>query len=248
MQLTSIRTQASGLTFHARVARRPGGPAVVLVHGIVVSSRYMIPVANELAGFASVWAPDLPGFGRSSKPRRVLDVPELADALAAWMEVSGLDRPAVLGNSFGCQVAVDLAIRQPGRVSRLVLVGPTVDRHARTAPRQIWRWAQSAFHERPSLPFVVARDALDSRPRRIWRTFRHSLRDMVEEELPRIDVPALVVRGARDPIVSQRWAEEVAALLPRGRLVVVPETGHALNYSAPRDLAALAREFLGAEA
>jgi pimeloyl-ACP methyl ester carboxylesterase len=58
---------------------------VVLVHGIGVSSRYMTPIAIELAATCKVYAPDLPGFGLSAKPSRILDVPALADALAAWM-------------------------------------------------------------------------------------------------------------------------------------------------------------------
>jgi pimeloyl-ACP methyl ester carboxylesterase len=40
----------------------------------------------------------------------------------------------MLGNSFGCQIAVELAVRHPDRVAGLVLVGPTMDSSARTAP------------------------------------------------------------------------------------------------------------------
>ena len=61
-------------------------PAVVLVHGQVISSLYMVPTARLLAEEFPVFAPDLPGFGRSGKPARVLDVPGMADALGAWPE------------------------------------------------------------------------------------------------------------------------------------------------------------------
>ena len=91
---------------------------------------------------------------------------------------------------------------------------------------------------------MLARDALDAGPRRIWETFQASLADRVEETLPLVRQPTLVVRGERDPLVSQRWAEEVTARLPHARLVVVPRGGHALNYSRPRDLARLVRAFL----
>ena len=49
----------------------------------------------------------------------------------------------------------------------------------------------------------------------------------------------MVVRGERDPVVSQAWAREVAARLPNGRLVEVAGSGHAVNYAAPDALAAL---------
>ncbi len=242
--LASSWTEIEGMRIHARAAPRPGAPSVVLVHGIAVSSRYMVPIAEALAPFASVHAPDLPGFGRSTKPRRVLGVSELAHALGAWMAAAGLGRATLLANSFGCQVAVELAVREPVRARGMVLVGPTMDRWARTIPTQVARWVRSGLHERPSLPVVLARNTLDAGAGRIWRTFLDGLHDSVEEKLPAIETPTLVVRGERDPIVPERWAAEVARLLPRGRLAVVPGAGHALNYSRPDDLARLVRVFL----
>ncbi len=58
---------------HARVSedRSPEGrPAVILVHGLVVSSRYMVPTLRQLAPHYRVYAPDLPGFGKSTNPSR----------------------------------------------------------------------------------------------------------------------------------------------------------------------------------
>src|ERR671910_2246631 len=61
---------------HTRLGDRPteGRPPVVLVHGLVVSSRYMVPTLKRLAAYHRVYAPELPGFGEGEKPRRVLDV------------------------------------------------------------------------------------------------------------------------------------------------------------------------------
>ena len=68
---------------------------VVLVHGLGMSSRYMVRAGQRLRAHAQVWAPDLPGFGRSERPRSVLSVSQLASALANWCEAVGLG-PAVL--------------------------------------------------------------------------------------------------------------------------------------------------------
>jgi 2-hydroxy-6-oxonona-2,4-dienedioate hydrolase len=57
-----------------------GRPPVVLVRGLVVSSHYMVPTLKRLAAYHLVYAPDLPGFGESEKPRRVLDVTRLSDS------------------------------------------------------------------------------------------------------------------------------------------------------------------------
>ncbi len=241
--LRSSWTDLDGVRIHARVAPREDAPTLVLVHGIAVSSRYMVPVAEELARFASVHAPDLPGFGRSTKPRRTLTTLELARSLAAWMEATGFEQATLVANSFGCQVAVELALRAPARTHGIVLVGPTMDPRAGTT-RQVARWVRSALHEHPSLPLVLGRDVLDAGVQRSWRTFRAGLRHSMEASLRRVETPALVVRGEHDPIVPEQWAEQAAQLLPRGRLVTVPAGGHALNYSSPRALARIVRAFL----
>ena len=102
---------------HARVSLDPvprDRLPVILVHGLGMSSRYMIPLAQHLAPHVRVYAPDLPGFGSSDKPREVLTVRELADALAAWMRAIGVERAVFIGNSLGCEVLVELRIGSSG--------------------------------------------------------------------------------------------------------------------------------------
>ncbi|GAA5133255.1 alpha/beta fold hydrolase [Pseudonocardia adelaidensis] len=234
-----------GRRVHARVGGRVDAPVVVLLHGLGVSSRYMLPLARELAPDFRVHALDLPGFGRSEPAPAVLDVPGLADALLAWVDEAGLDAPALVANSIGCQVVASAMARSPEALGRAVLVGPTFDRHGRGIPRQVARLLRSGVHERPGLVAVMARDYAACGLRRVARTARHGLAHRIEDDLPAIARPVLVVRGGRDRVVPQRWAEEVTAALPDGRLAVVPGHGHALNYSAPGPLAAAIRPFLG---
>jgi len=239
-------TVVDGLRMHARVSedRAAGGPPVVLVHGLVVSGRYMVPLLDELARSHAVYAPDLSGFGRSEGPAGALDVAGLADALAAWMRATRLSAAVLVGNSMGCQVIVELALRHPDLVEKVVLQGPTMDPRARSAPRQMWRLLLDTTREPPFLVAIEGLDLLRAGVRRSWRTFRHALDDPVEERLPRVRVPALVVHGSRDGISPRYWAEEVARLLPDGRLVDLPGTPHAANYSAPAQFARAVRAFL----
>ncbi len=224
----------------ATTAQRP----LVLVHGVGVSSRYMVPLALRLAPELHVYALDLPGFGLSQKPRRPLDVPELADALRAWLDAVGLDRVDLLGHSLGSQVVVDLAVRHPERVARLVLVAPTVEPRLRTFLRQIPRWPVALARERTALLPILMGDYLATGPIRMLRSISLMLKDRIEEKLPFVRAPTLVIRGTRDLLVSERWAEEVAALLPDGRLVVVDGGPHALHFGAPAKLAAIIKQAL----
>jgi pimeloyl-ACP methyl ester carboxylesterase len=251
--LTSAWAEVAGLRMHARISTHPlprDAPAIVLVHGIGVSGRYLLPTALRLATTCRVHVPDLPGFGLSVKPAEVLDVPALADALAAWMRVLKLPRAVLLGNSFGCQIIAELGVRHPALISRAVLQGPTMDPHARSVPRQLLRWILNSPFEPAtawtSLGAVVRQDYRDAGVRRVITTFRHALRDRIEDKLPRLDVPTLVVRGAHDPIVPQRWAEEAARLLPQGRLVVVPGAAHTMCFTSPDALARVVHPFVAA--
>jgi len=245
--LTTVRTRAGPYAIFARTATArapPGRPPVVLVHGLVISSRYMVPLARALAPDFPVYAPDLPGFGESGGPRRALGVPELAEALHAWMRALGLPRAALVANSFGCQIVAELAARHPEAADRLVLQGPTVDADARSLPVQVWRTLRNGRTEPPALGRISAVDYAKAGLGRAVRTMRAMMRDRIEDKLPRVRAPTLVVRGSRDPVVPQAWAERVARSLPDGRLVVIEGATHTLNYADPDRLAVVVRTFL----
>ena len=217
---------------------------VVLVHGLGLSSRYMLPTAEYLAPHFPVYVPDLPGFGDSEKPARTWDVPALAEALAAWIRAAGLGRVALLGNSFGCQIIADLAARHPELVERAVLQGPTTPPDERSWFWQFVRWRQNQPFNPDALSPITWGDYRKCGYRRLFQTFRYQLKDPIEQKLPRIPAEVLVVRGQLDPICQLGWAAEVAGLLPQGRLVEIPAVAHTLVYTAPEQLAQVTRQFL----
>lgn len=231
-----------GLRLHWRECGE--GPPVALVHGIGVSGRYLLPTARGLAPTHRALVPDLPGFGRSPRPPRRLGIGGLADVLDRWLEHVEVGRCPLLANSFGCQVLVELAVRRPERVSALVLVGPTIDAAARSFPRQLGRLLADCAIEPPRLLPIVALDYSIFMAKGGLPLILEMLRDPVEERLPSVQAPALVVRGGRDRIVPQRWTEQVAETLPRGELLVIESAPHAVNYAAPEALAEAVRPFL----
>lgn len=237
---------ACGYLIHSQVSRgvATGSQVIVLVHGLGVSARYMLPTFKQLSCFHTVWAPELPGFGRSEKPTRALDIPELADVLAAWLASVGLGSAVFLGNSLGCQVIVDLAVRYPSVVESAILVGPTIDRFARTTLRQLLRGIRDLVHEPWSLWPILARDYFQSGPLRTLQTLQFALRDRVEEKCPLISAPTLLVRGSYDTIATECWLDELARLIPTAHAATIPGGTHAANYSVPAELARLVREFI----
>src|SRR4030095_4004100 len=105
--LCSAWSEVGGLGMHARVSTPTparDAPAIVLVHGIGVSGRYLMPTAMRLTSTCRVYVPDLPAFALSAKPAAALGVPALADALAAWMRVVGLPPATLPRHLFGCPI------------------------------------------------------------------------------------------------------------------------------------------------
>jgi pimeloyl-ACP methyl ester carboxylesterase len=216
---------------------------IVLVHGFS-SSRSLKTLIKALGTRRPVFAPDLPGFGLSETPTHPLDVPELADALRRWLFDNGLAPAIVIGVSFGCQVAVDLAARHPVAVDRLVLVGPTFDPEARTPARLALRWARNAPRSSPRLAPTVVHDLIDAGPWRSLRTLRRALADPVEERLGQIEAPTLVVRPERDHLAPAEWTERVVELIPDAELIVLPKAGHSIGPRTATRLTALLVPFL----
>jgi 2-hydroxy-6-oxonona-2,4-dienedioate hydrolase len=220
------------------------GPPAVLVHGLVVSSRYHVPLGDRLAPRRPVLAPDLPGFGASDRPRGHPDTRTLGQLLARWLLVADVGPVALVANSYGCQIATHTALAHPDLVERLVLLGPTMDPRGRRVGEQLRRWARESRTQTSALQRILLRDHARAGPRRALATFRHALADRIEDRLPHLEMPALVVRGTRDPIVPQRWAEEAAERLPDGQLAVLPGATHAINHEQPAQTARVLDRFL----
>lgn len=219
-------------------------PTVILVHGLGMSSRYMVPLARHLAPHVSVYAPDLPGFGLSEKPRRVLTVRELAEALATWTRAAGVTRAAFVGNSLGCEVLVELALAHPHLVDRLVLQGPTPDPEARTLARQVIGFFAIAPYERWSLAWVALTDYLRGGIGRYILTLRSMIDNRIGEKARRVTQPTLVIWGTRDDIVPKDFVVSLADALPHGRLAIIPGAAHGINYSHPEAFTAALLPFL----
>jgi pimeloyl-ACP methyl ester carboxylesterase len=102
------------------------GPAVVLLHGngSMIQDWMISGLVDELSQSHRVVAFDRPGFGYSDRPRSTVWTPEAqAELLAKAFIQLELERPIVVGHSFGTLVALGMAMNHPELVARLVLIG-----------------------------------------------------------------------------------------------------------------------------
>jgi pimeloyl-ACP methyl ester carboxylesterase len=224
--------------------RGAGRHVYVLVHGIGMGRTVFADLARHL-GDGEVIALDLPGYGEAPEPARVLTIERMADLVSAYLRERVGVPAVVVGHSMGAQIALEVAVRHPSVVDRIVLVGPTVDPAARTAPRQLWRLLRDIAVESPRVIAAGAREYVHAGPR-IRAKFRAMLAHRPEDVLADADVPALVLRGEDDLVAPREWCIRVAETLPRGRLEEVPGHGHETMIRDAAPAARLIRAFAGA--
>lgn len=221
-------------------AREPlAGPrAVVLVHGIGVSHRYLSRLHDELAQTRPVYSIDLPGFGGLPKPGRDVDVPEMAAALATVIESLGVGPVVLVGHSMGSQWVVELGAQRPDLVTDVVVMGPVTDRRHRSVMAQTVALATDTLGETPAINAVVFTDYLRCGPRWYLTQLRHMIAYPIEDRVMSLRSPLLVIRGSRDPIAGLEWCRLLRSRAPRATLVLIPGQHHVAQQSAPRAVAA----------
>ncbi len=205
----------------SRILGEPGdAPPVVAVMGLAVSD-YLLPALAELRWTHSHLL-DLPGLAGSGEPTRPLDVPGHAEAVAHWLDAANLPPVVLIGHSSGTQVAARAAMLRPDRVAALVLASPTIDPAYRSWPRVLLHWRLDSRFPMPGLEENHRPEWKRAGLRRIARLISAHLRDRIEETLPRITCPALVIRGEQDRMLTRRWAVDLAERAPDGTLAEVP--------------------------
>ncbi len=232
-RLESRWTSVNGRILHSRSSDSVAGDNLpfVLIHGLVISSLYMIPLAECIALEHPVHALDLPGFGRSESPSQVLTIPQIADWIIAWMSAMDIHCCHLVANSLGCEISAQIAVNAPERVATLTLIGPTIDPQAHALGIQISRLVRDALHEPIRLWMNWIFDFFRAGFRRAIGTTREMLRNYIERQLPRITAPTLVLRGETDPTVPQSAALFMTQLLTHGGLFVIAGAPHCVHYT-----------------
>jgi 4,5:9,10-diseco-3-hydroxy-5,9,17-trioxoandrosta-1(10),2-diene-4-oate hydrolase len=241
------------------------GPAVIWLHGSGPGATGMSNFGGNLPAFADYRniVVDLPGWGRS--PRRT-DQPLLfhaADTMSRLMTALDIERAHLVGNSYGGGVAMRLAVTEPERVDRLVLMAPggVLPPDAPPWPIGLERLFGYMAAEKPSreamaefVRLMVYDQALATEGL-IDERYRSSLVVHPElpippnfgdltPDLPRIQARTLLVWGREDQTVPLTWAGRILNGIPDAELRVLPRCRHWVQYERAADFNHIVREFL----
>jgi pimeloyl-ACP methyl ester carboxylesterase len=233
--------------YRESAAPPPGAPAMMHVHGFGLSGQYLLPTAELLDDEFHTLVPDLPGFGRSGRrSRRELDVPDLADAAARFLDDRRIDRVTLVGNSMGCPVICEFAHRHADRLERAVLVSPAGGLHNQPLVRAMAQLAKDGGREPRNMVGVAAPDYFRFGLTSTAKMFGALMRYPTLQRLLQIPVPTLAVLGDRDPLMPglDRVHEVVARIDTNVVVVVIEGAAHAINFSHPAELAHIIRSFM----
>jgi pimeloyl-ACP methyl ester carboxylesterase len=219
------------------------GPPLLLVHGLGSSAmqdwgRLVAPLGRQF----HVYAPDLPGFGRSERPPDAdYSIPMQVEAVHSFMDTLEIDRARVAGISMGGWIVSRLASESPERVERLVVVdGAGMESDGSDIPADallpqdeegVRRLIATVRHDPPATPSFVMRDILARRLQEEWiiRRALVSMRDgddWLDGTLARADMPVLIIWGKQDVLIPLEYGTALQAEFPRAELAVLDGCGH----------------------
>lgn len=244
------------------------GPAVVLLHGFASSLETWTGLIAELARDHRVIALDLKGFGWTDRPAGDYSPTAQARLVRAVLDARGIDKAAVVAHSWGCSVALALALLEPARIKRLALYDAWVYDDQLPA---FFRWAmlpglgealfalyyKERTDDRLALGFrdhdAVSQQLADAVDRSLDRpgttaaalaAVRDEGFDQLELRYPDVRQPVLLLWGSEDGVSLPLFAERLAHELPAARLVWFARCGHFPMLEAPGPSQSAVRAFL----
>jgi len=239
------------------------GPPLVLVPGLAGGFELLGPLARFLARDFQVIGYQLRGEDDCFALRSRFELADLVEDLREFLDWCGLERPSILGVSFGGVLSLELAATWPHRLNSLVLQG-TGARFEQGLMQKVAGLVLSGWPLPADNPFVnqffnlffgsrqKPGPLFEFVTRHCWQTdqgvMAHRFRLVehfdIRPRLDRVRVPTLALAGDRDLLVSEQSLGDLAQGIPQARLVSLPGCGHLAFATHPQRVADEVKQFL----
>jgi pimeloyl-ACP methyl ester carboxylesterase len=261
---------AGGIRTHFHdVGPRDGAP-VLMLHGsgpgVSAWANWRLNMDALAAAGHRVLAPDLVGFGYTERPGDVYySLGTWSDQVFAFLDAVGIRAAAVVGNSLGGRVALDLATTQPDRIERMVLMGtPGVGMTLTEGLKRLRTYQPSLENMRSMLldcfavdPSIITDDLVRTRYEAsmqpgMFETYTEMFSDrhagsqlgITEEQVRAIPTRTLLVHGREDKVVPVEVSWNMVRLLPDADLSVFAHCGHWTQIERADDFNRVVSAFL----
>jgi pimeloyl-ACP methyl ester carboxylesterase len=256
-QAKGDRVRVNGMQMYYEVSGQ-GDPLIVL-HGAYMNIPSMGAIIPRLAKTHRVYAIEFQGHGRTTDIDRPITYPNLADDVAAFMDAVGLQKADVFGYSMGAEAGLQLAIRHPAKVNKLVAASVAYDLKG-------WQPAftevipQMTVEMILAMPFAKEYPKLAANP----QGFPELARKLIalekepmawEAQVKALKTPVLIIAGDADVATLEHSVAMFRLLgggvmgdmgkpLPASRLAIMPATSHTAVITQPDLLHAFIEPFL----
>ena len=243
------------------------GPAVIFLHGTWSDGRQWLSVVESLSLNYHCFVPDLLGFGESEKPNVHYSIQLEVECLQEYLEALGLRQVYLVGHSLGGWIAASYALKYLERVRGLVLLSPEGVRIERMGRR--WWWARRLllgpimlFELLRSLSLVAKlqgwQEKIEQALQRRQQLQRSSTAckllfqrrqseiaaELLQERLPWLKIPVLILQGGQDTPIAQALAQTYADLVPAAQLQGISQGENDLPQLLPDIVAQHIRDFI----
>lgn len=230
--IESLRLDVAGRRAHYLKAGR--GRAVILLHGGASDCRDWLPTIEALADRFTFYAPDLIGFGRSERDEKGYYLGDFSDFVLGFIDALQLEKPSLVGHSFGARVCLDVALKGQEKVSRLVLADASGLAKISWLGNALFAGSSGLrrlLGHRQPFPRFLSKEGED-------------YNGVSDDTLRGLKVPTLLVWKRHDLYLPVAIARRASKLIPGAKLVVLPGLGHAPNKQDRETFNKLLVEFL----
>lgn len=245
---------AGGLYYYS--SRQNGdkeSPAVVLIHGAGGTHMHW-PYNLRRLNNHRVFAPDLPGHGKSSGLGKQ-SVEKYAETISAWMDAIGLDQALIVGHSMGGAIAQTLAVQRPEVVTGLVLIGTgarlevnqdllykfSTPSSTPAAIDMVIKWSWNNTKDEKLLK-MVKEQMLAIRSAVVYGDFLACNNFDLTGQVEHIQAPTLIIVGENDKMTPLDLNKQLERKIPKAKMAVISEGGHMVMLEKPE---AVAEEVFG---
>lgn len=232
------------------------GPLLLLLHGWGDNLKGLSGLSKELSGHYKVLAVDLPGFGGTQPPKAVWGLDEYAGFVDSLLKKLDLKQPyAVIGHSNGGALAIRAISLGRLRPQKLVLLAASGIRSGASAKRVLLKivaktgnlatlWMPERYRRalRQSLYGVAGSDMLVVP--QLQETFKKTVRQDVQADAAKLDLPTLLVFGRADRAVPLADGRAYNRLIKNSKLEIIDDAAHFAHLDQPAAVKAKIEEFL----
>lgn len=236
------------------------GDPLVVIHGGGGDARTWLHNIEALAEKYTVFAPDLPGYGGSEAMDGRYFIPELSKFIGSFTEKLGLTKFYLMGHSLGGGIALNFALQFPDKIRKLVLIsslclGNEIAFWVRllSIPALIKVIGKSFMAVMKGIKWVAeqlnpANLIMEMTPAAMMvgtsiSTLHHQTL-VLEQRLPEVRVPTLLVWGGKDPVVPVMQAYRAAKVIPDCRVEVFKKRGHNVHRDELQIFSSILKRFL----